>query len=64
MKDWMTYATDERLMIDLRGGSRSAGEIFAIEVGPAVLLWALILAFPARYAIRRWRRRQDAAAWR
>jgi hypothetical protein len=38
--------------------------LFAIEVGPAVLLWVLILALPTRFAIRRWRRRQDATAWR
>jgi RNA polymerase sigma-70 factor (ECF subfamily) len=35
MKERMTYATDERLMIDLRAGSRSAGEtLFERYRGP------------------------------
>ena len=30
--------------------------LFAIEVGPTLLVWALILALPARYVLHRWRR--------
>jgi hypothetical protein len=58
-----------RLRNALADGARAALQsllsvaLFAIEVAPAVLLWALILALPAWYAIRRWRRRQDSAAW-
>lgn len=36
--------------------------LFAIEVGPTLLVWALLLALPARYAMRWWRRRESAAA--
>jgi hypothetical protein len=59
-----------RLRNTLAAGARTALQSllnvvrFAVEVGPAVLPWALILVCPARYAIRRWRRRLGAVAWR
>jgi hypothetical protein len=36
--------------------------LFAIEVGPFLLVWALMLALPARFALRWWRQRQSSAA--
>ena len=45
---------------DAAGGLLSVF-VFFLNVGPSLLLWAVILFWPARWAWRRWRKSQEMA---